>query len=58
MSPFAAEDLVILDESIFNEKTVWWYQAYASIGEEAWYDADVWRSVTWSIVAALTVKKN
>ncbi len=35
MSQFAAENLIFLDESIFNEKTGWRYQAYAPIGEEA-----------------------
>ena len=36
MSWFAAENLIFLDEFIFNEKTDWWYQAYASIDEKAW----------------------
>ena len=55
MSQFAAENLVFLDESIFNEKTGWRYWAYAPIGEEARYHADVRRGAIWSIVAAMTV---
>jgi hypothetical protein len=35
MLQFAANDLVFLDESIFNEKTGWRFQAYAPIGDEA-----------------------
>ena len=57
MSQFAADDLVFLDESIFNEKTGWWYQAYAPIGEEAQYHADIQRGATWSIVAAMSVNE-
>ena len=55
MSQFAADDLIFLDESIFNEKTGWRYQGYAPIGDEARYHADVRRGATWSIVAAMTV---
>ena len=55
MSQFAADDLIFLDKSIFNEKTGWWFQTYASIDEEAQYDADIWRDATWSIVAAMII---
>jgi len=34
---FNAEDLVFLDESIFNKKTSWRHQAYAPIGHKARY---------------------
>jgi len=56
MCRFAAEDLVFLDESIFNEKTGWCHRAYAPIGDEARYDADIRRGRTWSICAATTTE--
>lgn len=31
---FVAEDLIFLDESIFNEETGWRHHAYAPIGDE------------------------
>jgi len=43
MLQFTADDLVFLDESIFNEKTGWRFRAYALIGDEARYEADVQR---------------
>lgn len=52
---FAAEDLVFLDESIFNEKTGWRYHAYAPIGTTPEIDADINRGKTWSICAAMTL---
>lgn len=52
---FAAEDLIFLDESIFNEKTGWRHHAYAPIGEEAQYEADIQRGKTWSVCAAMTL---
>jgi transposase len=52
---FIAEDLVFLDESIFNEKTGWRHRAYAPIGDEARYSADIRRGPTWSILAAMTI---
>jgi len=55
MLRFTADDMVFLDESIFNEKTGWRHQAYAPIGEEARYNADVQRGKTWSIIAAMTL---
>jgi hypothetical protein len=41
MRQFAAEDLVFLDESIFNEKTGWKYRAYGPIGQDIRYPANV-----------------
>ena len=41
MRQFVAEDLVFLDESIFNEKTGWRYRAYGPIGQDIRYLADV-----------------
>ena len=52
---YAAEDLVFLDESIFNEETGWRYQAYGPIGEDIRYPANIQRGKTWSICAAMTV---
>ena len=56
MARFIAEDLVFLDESIFNEKTGQRHRAYALIGEEARYEADIRRGLTQSIYAAITIK--
>jgi transposase len=55
MSRFANEDVVHLDESIFNEKTGWRHYGYAPIGDEARYSADVRRGKTWSICGVLSV---
>src|SRR5436190_21964516 len=38
-----------------TKKTGWRHQAYAPIGEEARYAADVRRGWTWSICAAMTL---
>ena len=56
MRQLAAEDLVFLDGSIFNEKTGWRYRAYGPIGHMR-YPADIWRGRTWSICAAVTIPK-
>ena len=60
ISRFPDEDLVFLDESIFNEKTGWRHMAYAPIGHEATYSrysASVRRGKTsWSILAAMTLE--
>lgn len=53
---FAAEDLVFVDESIFNEKTGWRHHTYAPIGDEARYRTDIRRGRTWSICAAMTLE--
>jgi transposase len=55
MRRFVAEDLVFLDESIFNEKTGWRHKAYALVGHEARYAQDIKRGATWSILPAYTV---
>ena len=55
MGRFAAEDLVFLDESIFNEKTGWRYRAYGPIGQAIRYPNNVQRGPTWSIVAATSI---
>ncbi|KAF9730160.1 hypothetical protein PMIN01_12093 [Paraphaeosphaeria minitans] len=55
MRRYAAEDVVFLDESIFNEKTGWRHHAYAPIGEEMRYTQDIKRGKTWAILPAYTV---
>lgn len=52
---FPAEDLVFLDESIFNEKTGWRHFAYAPIGAPARYEAPINCGRTWAICAAMTI---
>lgn len=54
IAKFDAEALIFLDESIFNEKTSWRHRAYAPIGHEARYSADLRRGETWSICAAMS----
>ena len=56
MRQYAAEDLVFLDESIFNEKTGWRYRAYGPIGTALRYPDDIERGCTWSICAATTIE--
>lgn len=56
MRNYVAEDLIFLDESIFNEKTGWRYRAYGPIGSERRYPADIGRGATWSILAAVTTE--
>jgi len=52
MSNFEDRDLVSL--SIFNEKTGWRHRAYAPVGHEARYVANV-RGDTYAIIAAMTL---
>jgi hypothetical protein len=40
MKKYAAEDLVFLDEAIFNEKTGWRYREYGPQGERIQYTAN------------------
>src|SRR5436309_1825917 len=56
MRQYVAEDLVFFDESIFNEKMGWRYQAYGPIGQDIHYPANTQRGQTWSICAATTVQ--
>ena len=46
MQQYVAEDLVFFDESIFNEKTGWRYQAYGPIGQDIRYPANTQRGRT------------
>ena len=41
MCQFETDDLVFLDESIFNEQTDWRHQVYTSIENEAQYNVNV-----------------
>ena len=67
---FMTDDLVFLDESIFNKKMGWRHQAYVPIeneirynallflkykSNEIRYDADVRQEHTWSICTAMTL---
>ena len=55
MRPYEAEQLVFLDESIFNEKTGWRHHAYAPVGHPARYTQDIARGDTYAILPAYTV---
>ena len=54
MSQYTQEDLVFLDESIFNEKSGWWHKAYGPVGHESRYTQDIQRGSTWAILPAYT----
>jgi hypothetical protein len=56
MARFDANDLIFLDESIFNEKTGWRYHVYVPIGQPARYEGDMTRGKTWSIYAAMSLE--
>jgi hypothetical protein len=47
-----AEQMVFLDESLFNEVTGWRLTAWAPIGAEGRYLGDRTRGSTWSVLAA------
>jgi hypothetical protein len=50
-----AEQLVFVDESLFNETTGWRHYAYAPIGEAARYHASRDRGASWSVLPAYTL---
>ena len=52
---FAADDLVFLDESIFNEKCGWRHKAYGPIGDRSRYTQDIKRGDTYAILPAYTI---
>jgi transposase len=56
LAQYRSEDLVFLDESIFNEKTGWRHHAYAPIGQPARYEDNMMRGKTWAICAAMTLQ--
>jgi transposase len=55
MRQFAADDLVFLDESIFNEKTGWRHHVYAPVGHKSRYTQNIKRGDTWTILPAYTI---
>ncbi len=50
-----AEQLVFVDETLFNETTGWRHQAYAPVGEPARYQASRKRGHCWSVLPAYTI---
>ncbi len=50
-----AEQLVFVDETLFNETTRWRHQAYASVGESARYQASRAREHCWSVLSTYTI---
>jgi hypothetical protein len=55
MANYAADDLIFIDESLFNEKTGWRTRGYAPIGSLARYRANIDRGSTYSILPALDI---
>ena len=55
MRLYETEQLVFLDESIFNEKTGWRYHTYAPVSHPARYTQDIARGDTYAILPAYTV---
>lgn len=55
MKDYPMDDMIFLDESIFNEKTGWRCKAYAPIGERARYRGNIDRGNTWSILPAMSI---
>jgi transposase len=55
MAAYAADDLIFIDESLFNEKTGWRFKGYAPIGEPARYRANIARGNTYSILPAIDI---
>ncbi len=55
MLRLTAEQLVFVNESLFNEITGWRHQAYAPVGEPARYQASRTRGHCWSVLPAYTI---
>jgi transposase len=55
MIGITAEQMVFLDESLFNETTGWRLTAWAPIGNAARYTADMSRRHSWSLLAAYSI---
>ena len=49
---YAADDLVFLDEAIFDEKTGWRHRGYGPQGERIQYAANTTRGDTYAVLAA------
>ena len=50
-----ADQLVYIDESMFNETIGWRLRAYAPVGQPGRYHADRRRGVGWSVLPAYTI---
>ena len=50
-----AEQLVYIDETLFNESTGWRHRAYAPVGRPGRYHADRTRGYSWSVLPAYTI---
>jgi transposase len=55
MKRFVEDDVIFIDETVFNEKTGWRYRGYGPIGQDIRYSADMERGGTWSLCVAGTV---
>ncbi len=49
------EQLVFVDETLFNETTRWCHQVYASVGESARYQVSRKREHCWSVLSTYTI---
>ncbi len=49
------EQLVFVDETLFNETTKWCHQVYASVDEPARYQVSRKREHIWSVLSAYTI---
>jgi hypothetical protein len=55
IASYAADDLIFLDESIFNDKTGWRSRGYAPMGEPARYRCNIARGDTYSVLPAIDI---
>jgi transposase len=55
IATYAANDLIFIDESLFNKKTRWRSKAYAPIGSPARYIANIDRGSTYSILLIIDI---
>jgi len=55
MKRYAADDLVFLDEAIFNEKTGWRHRGHGPQGERIQYAANTTRGDTYAVMVATTL---
>jgi hypothetical protein len=55
MAAYAADDLIFIDESLFNEKTGWRFKGYAPIREPVRYRANIARGNTYSILPTIDI---
>jgi len=55
IAQYNADDLVFIDESLFNERTGWRHRAYGPIGHENRWIGDAKRGRAWSILPAYTL---